>query len=44
MDIATLAGIVAGIGLVLMSILMNSGLSGDGTVYQGIHGQKIGPL
>lgn len=27
MDIATLAGIVAGIGLVLMSILMNSGLS-----------------
>lgn len=27
MDIATLAGIVAGIGLVLVSILMNSGLS-----------------
>jgi chemotaxis protein MotA len=27
MDIATLAGIIAGVGLVLMSILMNSGLS-----------------
>ena len=26
MDIATLAGIIAGIGLVLSSILMNSGL------------------
>jgi chemotaxis protein MotA len=27
MDIASLAGVVAGIGLVLISILMNSGLS-----------------